>query len=777
MHKKFVKSLLIAIAFALLISSIAPAMGTIELVEQPRLDEIWMKVISDPDAATTAFQNCEVDVNPDMIRYTNAKKLIDEGNTVLVAPGFHYCYIGINCRDYVPDDAEQPDAGRALAPLNWTDFRAALAWAGLSTAEKDAAILQIYGGPINTACNTPVPPALGQWHDPTVPSPGCNFTRAWEELVASGFTKVEDKLIQPDGKVARDEIYVQSPSEAPTSVAFTQKWVDKWNLFFGTYLGVTNCHFTHSVVPFNTEVVNAFYYRNFDLYFLCYGLGRFADYLYDFFHSSMDYPWGDNSYGIHDDALDALLETIKFGMVMEEKIEAAHLAQRMLVLVLTPAVYLYSRTYYNAFKNYEYYGGDKKLVNMINSYGYGADNGWTWALMHWNTSVEGGSVNYVLGAPLDNLHPGWADSAYEWDVLTKVEDGLMAINPDLVDIPWIACDWTADPFDWAPLNVHGMKVRFQIRSDVKWHDGMPVTVEDIKFAMDTLHNYPQYQSTWQYLLWTEIVDPCTVDIYLNTTSQFIIYDFAGLAVMFPKHIYDKPGATTAALWSISYKTWTGKDPPADYPFMKALIGCGPYVFDYYNPANNIVHVVKYKDYWVTGPLKQNFIQPQRIDPHTSFNYSVEVVNTGSKSIATGELVPAVIDYIEITFDNETIDVIPGPITIAPFKYVVLGPYNITDYLPIENLTVGLHYLDCHTYEEGELVDEYWCPIYVTIREDLNYDFKVRIDDVRAAAKAFGSAPPPFPGYERWDARADINDDWKVRIDDIRAIAKMFGWPY
>jgi ABC-type transport system substrate-binding protein len=763
--RKIVKSVLITIVAALLISSIAPAVANIQDVEQPRLDEIYMKVISDPDAATTAFQNCEVDVNPDMIRWSNVEKLVAEGNTIYSSPGFHYCYIGINCRDYVPDDAGQPDAGRALNPLNWTDFRAALSWAGLSEAEKAAAILQIYGGPINVPCNTPVPPALGVWHDPTVPAPGCNFTRAWEELEASGFTIVGDLLYDPNGVVVRDEIHVQSPSEAPTSVAFTQKWINKWNLFFGTYLGLSNCVFVHDIIPFNTEVENAFLYRNFDLYFLCYGLGRFADYLYDIFHSSSDYPWGDNSYGIHDAELDALLEIIKWGTNLEDKYDACHAAQNMLVLELCPAVYLYSRTYYNAFKNYAYYGEDMKLVNMVNSYGYGADNSWTWALMHWNTSIEGGSANYVLGAELDNIHPGWADSAYEWDVLNKIEDGLIAVNPDLFDIPWIACDWDVTPFVWEPLNVDGIKVRFQIRDGVTWHDGYPVTVEDIKFAMDNLHLYPQYASTYEYLVWTQIVDPCTVDVYLNTTSQFIVYDIAGLGLLFPKHIYSLPGADTAAVWEIDYEDWTGEAPPVEYPFMKALVGCGPYVFDYYDPSTSIVHVVKYQDYWVDGPLKQNFIQPQRVDPDTEFGYSVEVVNTGSKDIVTGELVPAVIDYIEITLDGDVIDIIPGPIVIASFDYIVLSGYTYP------GLPAGFHYLDCHTYEEGELIDEYECPIWVTIKEDTNLDFKVDLADVLNAALAFGS----FPGHARWDERADINGDYKVDLADYLAIAILFGW--
>jgi hypothetical protein len=36
--------------------------------------------------------------------------------------------------------------------------------------------------------------------------------------------------------------------------------------------------------------------------------------------------------------------------------------------------------------------------------------------------------------------------------------------------------------------------------------------------------------------------------------------------------------------------------------------------------------------------------------------------------------------------------------------------------------------------------------------------------------AFGSQPPPFQGYERWNGLCDVNGDYCVGIDDIFQIA-------
>jgi ABC-type transport system substrate-binding protein len=761
----------------------------VQRIAMPRFDRAYMTPINDPDQATTAFQVCEQEMYPDMIRWANIEKLQTEGNTIISSPGFHFCYLAINTRDYVPDDAEQPDAGRELAPLNWSSFRYGLTWSALDSAQKEAAILTIYGGPVNTATDTVVPPALGVWHDPTVVAPGNNFTKAWEGMQAGGFYIVGDTLYQPNDVAVRDEIGVMSPVEAPTSVDFTQEFVDQWNNFFGTFLGVTNCFMRHDIVEFMATLVpSAFLYRNFDLYFLCWGLGRFPDYIYDFYHSINDYPWGNNTPGINDPTLDDLLYTVKFGLVYSEKLDACHDAQYRMIEELSFIVPIYSRTYYCAFKDYDFYtgGGDTKaLTNMVNSYGYGPDNFWTWNLMHWNTNTSGGTLRYILGDAPVSLNPGWAESAYEWDIVGNLLDGLTAVTPDLSDLPWMACDWTVELFDWPPLNIYdGTKVTFGIRDGATWHDGMPVTVEDIQFAFGKdqttgfIRNFPQYAPIFNNITWTEIIDPCHISVYLNVTSQFMAYDLAGLALAWPEHIYNHNctanptvDPVNGATWEYTYLEWQGVPPISGIPDLTGLIGSGSYYFVEWNEPSNYVLIKKNPNYWVDVPLKQNFIAPQRVEPDEEFEYYCSIINAGSKDESTGELAPAIIDFIEITVDGDVIFVIPGPIVINPFEYVNLGPYYYTF------TTKGEHYLDCHTYEDGELIDEYEHPIWVTIDADLpspgadDYNFVIDIFDIVVVAAAFGSSP----GDANWDSRADIVKDYLIDIFDIVVIAGNFGW--
>ncbi|RLE62702.1 MAG: hypothetical protein DRJ47_10290, partial [Thermoprotei archaeon] len=275
---------------------------------------------------------------------------------------------------------------------------------------------------------------------------------------------------------------------------------------------------------------------------------------------------------------------------------------------------------------------------------------------------------------------------------------------------------------------------------------------------------------------------------------YIVYDFAGLGLYFPKHIFNPEWHPTRdtindAVWEISWQDWmsdyTGPIPeevgdwspgdpiPTGLADAKALINAGPYYFVTYNADAKTAVVKKNPNYWVQSPVIAGIDAAGRIDPETDYPFDVIIENVGAKDNVTGELTPVSIDRIEIYVDGEYATEIVVGASIDPFDY---SAYSVPGW--VLNLPCGTYNVTVLVYETGvdEPLASTYKIVYVTIREDLNYDIKVRIDDVRMAAKAFGSAPPPFPGNERWDERADVNDDYKVRIDDIRQIASKFGWP-
>ena len=59
----------------------------------------------------------------------------------------------------------------------------------------------------------------------------------------------------------------------------------------------------------------------------------------------------------------------------------------------------------------------------------------------------------------------------------------------------------------------------------------------------------------------------------------------------------------------------------------------------------------------------------------------------------------------------------------------------------------------------------------TIKEDINLDFIVDIEDIYSAALAYGS----YPGHARWNSICDLTGDYYVDIEDIYGIALKYGW--
>jgi len=251
----------------------------------------------------------------------------------------HMCVIAINCRDNVPADADQPDGGRPLAPLNWSSFRQALSCAGLSTEEMNSVVSEIYGEDSVSPLSNIIPESFGVWHNPYVTQNRGNYSQARNLLEQSGFYIMDRKLHQPNGALCRN-ITVISFSEAPESTTITQRFVERWNDFMNNFLGVVNCNFLQKIVSFDEEITKLLRYRNFDICFFCFLNLEFLDYIFDFLHSSQDFSGGCNVAGISDPELDNLLETIKWGLVYEEKLNAAHQVQQLLVEKLVPYLYL-----------------------------------------------------------------------------------------------------------------------------------------------------------------------------------------------------------------------------------------------------------------------------------------------------------------------------------------------------------------------------------------------------------------------------------------------------
>ena len=165
---------------------------------------------------------------------------------------------------------------------------------------------------------------------------------------------------------------------------------------------------------------------------------------------------------------------------------------------------------------------------------------------------------------------------------SMIYDRLAYLDPDLKVIPWAAESWTRiDPRNWD----------IKLRAGMKFHDGHPVTVEDLKFTFDFMLKWDRgnFWTVNQFLESTAIRDASNGIFrftFKEPYGQFESY-FLQLNVILPKHIWQNMMAEQGV----------GDDPRRlriDKP-----IGSGPFKFGRYRKDAELQLIADKK-----GPFQQ-----------------------------------------------------------------------------------------------------------------------------------------------------------------------------
>ncbi len=191
-------------------------------------------------------------------------------------------------------------------------------------------------------------------------------------------------------------------------------------------------------------------------------------------------------------------------------------------------------------------------------------------------ATQGGTFYYNLGQAPTTLNPLSSTDAYSSRVQSYVLDSLA--TRDLETYEWepaLATGWT--------ISKDGKVFEFTIREGVKWHDGKPLTAEDIKFSFDAIvHPENKYKtahlkSYYEDIEGVEILSKNKVKFTAKRT-YFKNFDVAAGLTIIPKHIYENP---------------TKKE---QKKLNKTLIGTGPYIFSEYKRGKKII-LKKNESWW------------------------------------------------------------------------------------------------------------------------------------------------------------------------------------
>lgn len=171
--------------------------------------------------------------------------------------------------------------------------------------------------------------------------------------------------------------------------------------------------------------------------------------------------------------------------------------------------------------------------------------------------------------------------------------------------PWLAESWT-----WEPSPAGNTTVTIELRDDLSWHDGRPVTADDVAFTYRFLADTslgsrespvpaPRFRGRISLVEAVEALDDATIRIDFDDTSPEVAVRALTVPI-FPKHEWE-PKATVADLAGIDLiegvteaLIWTNPEP----------IGSGPLQFEH-SIAEEVVTLSRYDEHFINQASTTN----------------------------------------------------------------------------------------------------------------------------------------------------------------------------
>lgn len=234
------------------------------------------------------------------------------------------------------------------------------------------------------------------------------------------------------------------------------------------------------------------------------------------------------------------------------------------------------------------------------------------------TDVNSAEKTSLTSESVSQIRMSWADSGYPspfaftsagpagflrnsflFDTLTwKDENGV---------VPWLAKSWN--------ISEDGLQYTFDLEEDVLWHDGKPLTAEDVVFSFEYYQIHPfMWTGDITQIKSVTAIDDHKVQFTLNNAYAPFLSDLVGIVPIIPKHVWEKV------------------DSPLDFRDPSALVGTGPYTLKEYDEKSG-QYLFTANDHYFKGKVlvkevaymnpenKILALQKGEIDTAMTFNYS------------------------------------------------------------------------------------------------------------------------------------------------------------
>lgn len=229
--------------------------------------------------------------------------------------------------------------------------------------------------------------------------------------------------------------------------------------------------------------------------------------------------------------------------------------------------------------------------------------------------VKGGILRLFSTTP-DTLNPVATRNKHVREFSCLVFESLVALGKDQKPVPVLS--------DWWEVSSDSLVWTFHVRENVFWHDGSPLTAEDVEFTIESILKSDDenlYKRNLQGVVTFAAVDRHTIKVALKKPNSF----FAEL-MTFPI-ISKQYSEYVSGLWTI------GKLKP---------VGTGPYKYES-NEGNKTIRLVE-NDNWWNGDNDE--LDSKRL-PYIS-QIEIKIYKSGNEEMAAFQS-----DQIDVAFIEDS----------------------------------------------------------------------------------------------------------------------------
>ncbi|MDN2579807.1 ABC transporter substrate-binding protein [Aquibium sp. ELW1220] len=283
--------------------------------------------------------------------------------------------------------------------------------------------------------------------------------------------------------------------------------------------------------------------------------------VYNLFHSSTAEK-GYNFIGYVNPEYDAVVEAQRVEIDPAKRKELIFKAQELLaadqpnmMLVHPKSTFAYDKTVW-------------KPESVVNQSGIGIRN--TWTFMALEPAGEKRDIIVNSGDNVQAINPLYISGGVDSWVFELIYDRLARVGPDGLPKPW-----AAESFEFTDAKT----VEVKLRPGMMWHDGQPVTVEDVKFSYEAVVSgeAPMYAPFASNVESIEIVDDATLVFKLKKPAASFVTSSLAKINLIPKHVWEP------ILEDLKTKETNAESHQEDKP-----IGSGPFKFERWLTNEEIV---------------------------------------------------------------------------------------------------------------------------------------------------------------------------------------------